>query len=130
MRFRRHFRSKTLIAYAAWILLFLVFTGALLAVASCRQHQPGAQPVAPVQPLSRPPSLAPPEPTPRPPCVDINAAGVEELQKLPGIGKGFAQKIVEYRERYGPFRRPQDLIILNGFGERRYHKLEDFVCVH
>jgi competence ComEA-like helix-hairpin-helix protein len=64
------------------------------------------------------------------PCVDLNTADVNQLTTLPGIGDGLAARIVEYRDQHGPFRRPQDIIIINGFGERRYHKLESFVCVH
>lgn len=49
--------------------------------------------------------------------------------RLPGIGAGFAKKIIDYREQHGAFRRPQDLIIISGFGEKKYHKLEEFICV-
>ena len=65
-----------------------------------------------------------------PDCVDLNTAGPEQLTTLPGIGVGLAARIIQYRQGHGPFRRPQDIIIINGFGERRYHKLEPFVCGH
>jgi competence ComEA-like helix-hairpin-helix protein len=68
------------------------------------------------------------EPTPG--CVDLNTATVDQLTTLPGIGVGLAGRIIEYRQQHGPFRRPQDMIIINGFGERRYHKLEPFICNH
>lgn len=67
---------------------------------------------------------------PSQPCIDLNTADVNQLATLPGIGDGLAARIIEYRDQHGPFRRPQDIIIINGFGERRYHKLEPFVCVH
>jgi competence protein ComEA len=63
-------------------------------------------------------------------CINLNTAGVETLMTLPGIGQGFADKIIEYRSRYGPFQRPQDIIIINGFGERRYHRIEPYVCAY
>ena len=64
----------------------------------------------------------------RQPCIDLNTASTDQLMTLPGIGQGLAARIIQYREQHGRFRRPQDIIIINGFGERRYHKLEPFVC--
>jgi competence protein ComEA len=63
-------------------------------------------------------------------CIDLNTAGAETLKTLPGIGPGFANKIIEYRAKYGPFEHPQDVIIINGFGERRYHRIEPYLCAH
>jgi competence protein ComEA len=60
----------------------------------------------------------------------MNTADAEALMGLPGIGPGFANKIIEYRTKYGPFQRPQDLIIINGFGERRYYRIEPYVCAY
>jgi competence ComEA-like helix-hairpin-helix protein len=64
------------------------------------------------------------------PCVNLNTAGPDTLMSLPGIGPGLADKIIEYRAKYGPFQRAQDIIIINGFGERRYHRIEPYVCVY
>jgi len=61
-------------------------------------------------------------------CINLNTASAEDLTLLPGIGPGFARKIIEYRNKYGPFQRPQDVIIIDGFGERRYHKIERYIC--
>lgn len=61
-------------------------------------------------------------------CINLNTASAEDLTLLPGIGPGFARKIIEYRNKYGPFQRPQDVIIIDGFGERRFHKIERYIC--
>src|SRR6185295_822612 len=37
--------------------------------------------------------------------ININTASVSDIEKLPGIGKVLAERIVEHRENYGPFRR-------------------------
>jgi len=49
--------------------------------------------------------------------VDVNAAGLEELMALPGIGEVRAQAILDDREANGPYRYPEDLIRVKGIGE-------------
>ena len=63
------------------------------------------------------------------PCVNLNTATAEELMKLPGIGEVMSRRVIEYRERGGPFRRPQDVIIIEGFSERKYRAIAELVCV-
>lgn len=55
--------------------------------------------------------------------VDINHASVEELATLPGIGKVTARRIVEFREKNGPFRRLEDLLIIRGISEKRLQQI-------
>jgi competence protein ComEA len=69
------------------------------------------------------------QPASRERCLDLNAATIVELERLPGIGEVTARKIIAYREQNGPFRRPEDLIIIEGFSERKYRSIADFVCV-
>jgi len=61
------------------------------------------------------------------PPVDINTAGLEELQTLPGIGPALARRIIEDREANGPFREPGDLSRVFGIGEGRYRQLQDLI---
>jgi len=50
--------------------------------------------------------------------VNINTANVEKLMTLEGIGEAYAQRIVEFRDKNGPFKNPQDLTKIKGIGER------------
>jgi competence protein ComEA len=61
--------------------------------------------------------------------VNINRASREELARLPGIGEGIAARIVEHRERYGAFRRPEHLLMVRGISERRFEQLRTRVTV-
>jgi len=63
------------------------------------------------------------------PRVDINTAGVEELQELPGIGPALARKIVEHRQENGPFRRIEDLLEIRGIGEKSLERMRDRLTV-
>jgi competence protein ComEA len=61
--------------------------------------------------------------------ININTAPIGELEKLPGIGKGLAERIVDHRERFGPFRRTEHLIIVRGISDRRFRTLQDLITV-
>lgn len=61
--------------------------------------------------------------------ININTASTKDLERLPGIGKGLAERIVDHREKYGPFRRPEHLIILRGISDRRFRALRDLITV-
>ena len=51
--------------------------------------------------------------------VNINTADAETLSaELKGIGLSKAQAIVEYRQKNGPFRTPDDLVNVRGVGLR------------
>ena len=51
--------------------------------------------------------------------VDINTADAETIAaELKGIGLTKAKAIVEYRKKHGPFKRPDDLSLVKGIGER------------
>lgn len=63
------------------------------------------------------------------PRININTATRAELMRLPGIGAGLAERILEHRARYGRFRRPAHLMMVNGIGARRFEKLQQFVSV-
>jgi len=57
--------------------------------------------------------------------VNINTAGVDELVALPGIGKAYAERIVEYRQKNGPFKRVEDILNVRGIGEKTFERIRD-----
>jgi competence ComEA-like helix-hairpin-helix protein len=61
--------------------------------------------------------------------ININTASVSELETLPGIGKSLAERIVEHRHKFGPFRRPEHLIIVRGVSDKRFRALRDLITV-
>lgn len=61
--------------------------------------------------------------------ISLNQAEVWLLEALPGIGQGKAQAIVDYRNQYGPFRRIEDLLKVEGIGSSTLDKIKDLITV-
>ena len=61
------------------------------------------------------------------PLVNINAASSSELEKLPGIGRALAARIVAHRAEYGPFRRIEHLMMVRGVSDRRFRALSALI---
>lgn len=61
--------------------------------------------------------------------VNINTAGVSELDSLPGIGPAYAQRIIDYRSAEGGFKSTADLQNVKGIGPKTYEKLKDLVTI-
>ncbi|MFA5112743.1 MAG: ComEA family DNA-binding protein [Candidatus Margulisiibacteriota bacterium] len=57
--------------------------------------------------------------------VSINTAGVAEFDALPGIGKATAEKIVELRQKNGPFVRLEQIMEVPRFGKAKFEKIKD-----
>ena len=62
-------------------------------------------------------------------AVNINKADVKTLTSLKGIGKDRAQRIVEYREKNGPFQKPEDLMKVKGIGKKVFEKNKDAIVI-
>ncbi|HEY8561673.1 MAG TPA: helix-hairpin-helix domain-containing protein [Pyrinomonadaceae bacterium] len=60
-------------------------------------------------------------------AVNINTAPAAELEKLPNVGAVLARKIVEHRERYGDFRKPEHLLLVPGVSESRFRQLRNLI---
>ncbi len=51
--------------------------------------------------------------------VNINTADAATLEtELKGVGKVKAQRLVDYRQKHGPFRTLDDLALVKGFGQK------------
>ena len=59
--------------------------------------------------------------------IDVNAATEAELIRLPGIGEGLAKRIVEHRSRYGPFRKPEHLMMVEGISDARFRRVRHLI---
>ena len=79
--------------------------------------------------LATPAGAAAPAPGAPPEKININTAGVDEFVALPGIGHAYAERIVEYRQKNGPFKRLEDLLNVRGIGEKTYERIKDRVTL-
>jgi len=61
--------------------------------------------------------------------LNLNTAGIEELDTLPGIGEVLAGRIVEYREVHGPFGSVDDLVLVEGISARMVEDLKPLVTI-
>lgn len=61
--------------------------------------------------------------------VNINSAGLDEFQRLPGIGPAYAQRIVDYRTEHGRFTSVEQLDNVTGIGPKTLEKLRPFVAL-
>jgi comEA protein len=61
--------------------------------------------------------------------VNINTANSEQLQQVPGIGPATADKILQMRKSYGPFKSVDDLLAIRGLGAKRLEKMRKYLTV-
>ena len=61
--------------------------------------------------------------------ININTASATALEALPGIGAKTAARIVEYRQRNGPFKKVEELMNIRGVGEKSFLKLKPQITV-
>ena len=61
--------------------------------------------------------------------ININTASKEELIALPGIGETLAQRIIDYRNTYGPFKSIEEIMEVKGIGEGTFNKIKDRIVV-
>ncbi len=67
--------------------------------------------------------------TSSPNAINVNTATVDELEKLPHIGRKTAEAIVEFRTVNGPFRRVEHLMQIRGVSEERFANLRPLIKI-
>jgi comEA protein len=61
--------------------------------------------------------------------VNINTAPASELESLPRIGPKVAQRIVDYRTKNGNFKKIEEIMKVQGIGEKVYEQIKDLITV-
>lgn len=61
--------------------------------------------------------------------ININTANSSELDKIPGVGKVTAEKIIEYRKANGNFKDIKDIEKVSGIGTAKYQNIKDYITI-
>jgi competence protein ComEA len=61
--------------------------------------------------------------------VNLNTATAAQLETLPGIGPRAAERILEYRQKNGSFKKIEELMNVKGIGEKSFLKLKPLIVV-
>jgi comEA protein len=61
--------------------------------------------------------------------LNLNVATAADLEKLPGVGAAMATRILEYRQKSGGFKKIEELMNVQGIGERNFLRLKPLVTV-
>jgi competence protein ComEA len=61
--------------------------------------------------------------------ININTAAAKDFEGLPGVGAKMAARIIEYRDKNGPFKKVEDLMNVRGIGEKNFLKLKPRLAI-
>jgi competence protein ComEA len=93
---------------------------ALASLVTFLPHAAAAQTKAPAPAAAKPAAAT---------LVNLNTASTTDLQALPGIGAKTAERIIEYRQKNGPFKKIEELMNVRGVGEKNFLKLKPQLTV-
>ncbi len=61
--------------------------------------------------------------------IDLNTAGVGDLIQLPGVGKSLAERIIDYRTRYGSYVFITELLQIEGVTQQLFDNIKDYLVI-
>jgi len=61
--------------------------------------------------------------------VNVNQATVEQLMTISGIGPVMAKRIVDFRDKNGPFKKVEDLLAVQGIGEKNLERFKNQIVL-
>jgi competence protein ComEA len=94
-------------------LIAAITTIALMPALTHAQVRPGAQ--KPVATAAAP--------------INLNTATMDQLESIPGIGAKTAERIIAYRQKNGGFKKIEDLMLVQGVGEKSFLKMKPLITV-
>lgn len=62
-------------------------------------------------------------------AINLNTASIEDLVQIKGIGQKYAQRILEYREKNGPFSQVEDIMKVKGIGPKKFETIKGSITV-
>lgn len=62
-------------------------------------------------------------------AININTASAEELERLPHIGEKLAREIIEHREKFGKFRKPEHLLLIRRLSDKQFREMRHLIRV-
>lgn len=61
--------------------------------------------------------------------VNINTATAEQLTLLPRVGTVVAERIVQFRDKNGRFKKAEELLLVSGIGDRTFDLIKPYVSL-
>jgi len=62
--------------------------------------------------------------------IDLNTANAEDLDALPSLGPTLAKRIIDYRQKHGPFKKIADLEKVPGIGSKKLEKISASLIIN
>lgn len=116
--------------FATFTLAFFIGRSSVHAVIATERASESPERAVPMAPESEPEPKSESEPEPAPMhSVNLNTAQKSELVELPGIGEVLADRILRFREENGGFICTEQLMDVEGIGEKKYEEVKALIYV-